>query len=101
MAIIITGYSKTDLDGKHSYSSIQKLQFTSGGKSFSLLNNVINNAVLQVEVKAPGSLYLYSNDGKLVWQKQFNTGLQNIDLAVPKGIYFLKGKDAVEKILVQ
>jgi len=54
-----------------------------------------------VEIKAPGSLYLYSNDGKLVWQKQFNAGLQNIDLVVPKGVYFLKGKDAVEKILVQ
>jgi hypothetical protein len=92
---------QTDLDSRYSYSSIQKLQIGFSNKSFSVLNNIINNTLLQVDVKTPALLYLYSNDGKLVWQKQFDAGLQNIELSVPRGVYFLKGKDAVEKILVQ
>ena len=93
---------QTDLDGKYIYSSVRQLQVALSNKGFSVLNTLVSNGVLEVEVKASSTLYLYNNDGKLIWQKQFNAGLQIIDCsAVPKGMYFLKGKDAVEKIVVR
>jgi hypothetical protein len=93
---------QTDIDGKYSYSSVQNMKVTLSSKSFSVINTVVSNGVLQVEVKASSTLYLYNNDGKLIWQKRYNTGSQNIDLGnMPKGVYFLKGKDAAEKIIVR
>lgn len=93
---------QTDLDGKFSYSSIENMQIALTSKSFSVVNTLVSNGKLQVQVKTPVVLNLYGNNGGLIWQKEFNAGLQTIDLGtVSKGVYFLKGKDAVEKILVQ
>jgi hypothetical protein len=90
-----------DPDGKPSYSTVQKLKMAAGNKSFTVINTIVSNGVLQVLVNTPTLLYLFSNDGKLVWQKQCSAGLQTIDLGnTSKGIYFLRGNNAVEKILV-
>jgi len=93
---------QTDMDSRYSYSTIQKMQIASNNKSFSVINTAVSNGILQVAVKIPVVLYLYNNDGKLIWQKEFNTGMQHIDLGtVSTGVYILKGKDTVEKIVVR
>jgi hypothetical protein len=64
--------------------------------------NPVGNGVLQVEINNATPMSLYSPDGRLLWEKQMNTGLQSIDISrYGKGIFLLKTKETTEKILVQ
>ncbi len=93
---------QNDLDGNHSYSAVKKIQIGFSDKIFSVVNTIVDNGVLQVRIKMQALLELYTTDGRLVWQNQFSEGLQIINLStVPAGIYLLRGKDTVEKILIR
>jgi hypothetical protein len=93
---------QTDLDGNYKYSSIENMKLSLTVKSFSVLNTLVTTGKLQVNVKSSTLLSLFGNDGKLMWQKECKAGIHSIDLgSISKGIYFLKGKDATEKILVR
>jgi hypothetical protein len=93
---------QTDIDGKSSYSEVRNVSFSTGASSFKVMTNPVRNSVLQVEVNSAVPMSLYSPDGRLLWEKQMNTGLQSIDISrYGKGIFLLKTKEATEKILVQ
>jgi hypothetical protein len=93
---------QTDMDGNYKYSSVENMKLALSVKSFSVINTLVTNGELQVNVKTSVLLSLYSNDGKMMWQKQFTPGIHSIDLGtISKGVYILKGMDADEKVLVR
>lgn len=93
---------QNDLDGRKSYSEIRIVKFSGHDETFTVLVNPVSNGMIQVQVNSTLALYLYTTDGKLMGQKTFGAGLQNIDVSTyAKGIYFLKGNDATIKIVIQ
>ena len=93
---------QTDSDGKYSFSNIKAIKFISGQASFTVVSNPVINNVLKVQVNSKIYLSLYNAVGRLIWKKQFEPGLQNINTdALAKGIYILKTDDATERIVVQ
>ena len=71
---------QSDLDEKISYSEIRIVKFDSPASSFAVIENPVNNRVLKVRLNAAMELSFYSADGKLLWKKSFNTGVQDIEV---------------------
>ena len=93
---------ETDLNGSTSFSKIIQLTVEGDLTAFSIINNPVINGVLQVQSTKQQVLSLYNADGKLIWNRQFENGLQNIQLnATSKGIYFLKSAEKTVKLFVQ
>ncbi|HEY4148508.1 MAG TPA: T9SS type A sorting domain-containing protein [Chitinophagaceae bacterium] len=93
---------QTDMDGKSSLSDTRIVQLSAAPTGFTVLSNPVSNGVLQLQINNPVILSLYSSDGRLLWKKQLAAGFQSMDMSrYGKGIYWLKGNEAAEKILVQ
>ncbi len=93
---------QADIDGKFSYSEIKQLKFTSDAPVFTIITNPVSNGVLQIRINNATNLSFYSADGKLLWQKKYSAGIQNISTYIyPNGMYMVKGNNCVEKILIQ
>jgi hypothetical protein len=93
---------QTDLGGRTSYSELRTVNFSNDLPLFSIVQNPVNNGILKVQLNMEMTLSLFSTDGKLLWIKQFDTGLQNIDVSkYAKGIYLLKGNNVSKKLIIQ
>ena len=93
---------QTNYDGRKHYSELRIVKFTGDNAMFSILINPVTDGLLQVQVNSPISLALYNAEGKKLWQKNMNAGLQNIDVSrYSKGIYLLRGNDATLKFNLQ
>ncbi|MEO6490063.1 MAG: T9SS type A sorting domain-containing protein [Ferruginibacter sp.] len=93
---------QNDLDGRKSYSELRTVKFIGDNATFTVLVNPVSNGTLQIQVNSALALSLYTADGKLIWQKTFNAGLQNMDVSIyAKGIYLMKGNDVTIKIVIQ
>lgn len=79
-----------DNDGKSTFSSIQSLSFEMKA-NLSVYPNPVTSGALNVNIKKPGLLTIYSNNGQLVFSKKYTVpGKQLINLqALSKGIYRL------------
>jgi hypothetical protein len=92
---------QTDMDGRGSHSIIRTVKFSADNSSFYVLSNPVNSTI-KVQVNTAMALSLYTADGKLLLQKQYNTGLQNIDVSkYAKGIYLLTGNNTIFKLTIQ
>jgi hypothetical protein len=93
-----------DNDGKYSYSKIVSVTISAETKPFKLIANPVVNKTLQLEINFSSTqiITLISNDGKIVWRKEFIRGTHTVNLnSLSKGVYFLKSKNCFEKFLVQ
>jgi type IX secretion system substrate protein len=49
----------------------------------------------------PSRLSFYNSDGRMLWQKQFNAGTEQINVnGYSKGSYLLKAGDHTEKVII-
>ena len=93
---------QTDMDGKSSYTDVRMVKFEGNEPGFTVLANPVSSGVLRVHVNNTTSLSLYSSDGRLLWKKQLNAGVQSVDMSgCGKGVFLLKGDGAAEKVLVK
>lgn len=93
---------QVDIDNKTSISKVVSVSTTNTESSIKVLNNPVSNGSLQLQLSAPVSLSFYTANGKLLWIKQFSSGLQQMDVSsYLKGIYFLKSKEFTWKIMIQ
>lgn len=93
---------QADLDGRVSYSNVRMIRFSATAQRLVMKENPVVNGILKVQVNQPVDLFLYDVQGRLIWQQQQASGLVTISLERhPKGIYTLKSKDDVRKIVVQ
>lgn len=90
-------------DGKTGYSAVRTISFDGKNKAFAVQNPVVTNNVLHVQVSVPTALSLYTQDGKMIWEKQQAAGLQAISVGnLAKGVYFLASPGGgAERVLVQ
>ena len=93
---------QTDIDGKSNYTEVRTVKFGASEPGFTVLANPVSNGMLRVHVNNTTVLSLYSSDGRLLWKKQLNAGVQSVDMSgCGKGIFLLKGDGAAEKVLVK
>lgn len=92
---------QTDIDGKTNYSDVKVVKFTGTEAGFTVLVNPVGNGVLRVQINYTRSLVLYSPDGRLIWKKQFEPGLQSINMSsYGTGVFLLEGGGTAEKVVV-
>ena len=91
-----------DYDGKSSFSSVQTLQFEHAN-ALSIYPNPVVNGNVNLRIKKPGVLGIYTNNGQLVVQKKLGTaGVHNINLQnLAKGIYRLIFEKETVSIVLQ
>jgi hypothetical protein len=70
-----------DSDGKYTYSDIRSANFSIEEAPFIVLGNLITNGNVAIQVNVPTGISLFSMDGKLLFKKRLNVGLQNIDVS--------------------
>lgn len=94
---------QTDIDGKSSLSDIRTVQFTNAGDAvFTVMDNPVPNGQLKIRLNIPATLSLYNTNGKLLWKRQFNKGIQYIDISgYSPGVYLLKYNELTEKVLIR
>ena len=93
---------QTDLDGKISYSEVRMINLSGEEAAFTMAGNKINNGVLQLQVHQTTTISMYEVNGKLLWIKQFTSGLKSIDVSsYAKGVYLLNAEGKAKKILLQ
>lgn len=92
---------QTDRDGKNSYSQIRAVSLNESTAANVMYNYISGNRI-QMQLEEPTLVRLYSQDGRLLLQKQLAEGLQAVDVSgFAKGIYLLKAGDRTEKISIQ
>ncbi len=93
---------QTDLDEKKSYSDIRTINAATAISSFTIRNNPVTDGSLTVVLNKPVTLSLYNNEGRLLWQKNVNAGVETINTAqYAKGIYLLKAGGDSKTVLIQ
>ncbi len=93
---------QNDVDGRRSFSDIRTVWLSAGNTSFNVLANPVTSNSLQVTVNGQMTLSLYTGEGKLIWNKNADPGIQNFDVtALAKGLYYLKGNNVTIKLLIQ
>lgn len=91
-----------DSDGKYTYSDIRSANFSIEEAPFIVLGNLISNGNVAIQVNVPTGISLFSVDGKLLFKKRLNVGLQNIDVSsFAKATYLLKAEGTFQKIVIQ
>lgn len=109
----VAGYNyyrivEAGINGRLSYSVVQKIFFESPLLQVEVLGNPVTNGVLQITVSlakstdVPPILKLYTNDGKLLRKVQSAAGINNIRVSnYSKGSYLLQANDTMIKFLIQ
>jgi hypothetical protein len=91
-----------DVDGKTGYSIIKTISYLQKQKMFAVINNLSATNNISVEVNRETNIALYNSDGRILWVKKFNKGIQNISSdQIAKGIYWLVADGCSQKVLVQ
>ncbi len=95
---------QSDYDGKTGYSEVRRVEISTVARPFKVISNPINNSTLKIQVMGLTNqgISMVSRDGKLVWRKQFSSGIHSIEVdKLPAGIYLLRSQGWVEKVLVR
>jgi hypothetical protein len=91
-----------DIDAKYNYSDIKTANFAIENAPVIVNGNLITNGNLAIQVNKATGIALYGMDGKLLFKKTLNVGLQNIDVSnLAKATYLLKADGTFQKIIVQ
>ncbi|HMI80143.1 MAG TPA: T9SS type A sorting domain-containing protein [Ferruginibacter sp.] len=94
---------QTDINGRTSFSDIVKNNVNAlQQKDMILVANPVVNGVLKIQLSKNEVISLLSFDGKLVYRKSLQKGLNNINVAgLPKGNYIVQTGTQAQKIVIQ
>jgi hypothetical protein len=95
---------QNDQDGRKGYSQIRAVVISATANSFELLSNPVNNKIMRLQVNAASgqTLQLLESDGRLIWTRQFTSGMHAVNLErVAAGVYILKSGSYSQKVIVQ
>ena len=95
---------QNDNDGRYNYSKIVSVNISEETNPFKLVANPVVDQTLQLQINSSSGqiITLISNDGKILWSKEFSRGFHSLNVhTLSKGVYFLKGENYSEKFLVQ
>jgi len=65
-----------------------------------VLNNPAENGNILIRMNAADLISLYSSDGKLLIRKEFAQGIIRLN-GHARGLYFIRGRQMTEKVLVK
>lgn len=92
---------QTDYDNSKSNSAVEAVNTMMKREHAILIGNPVMDKVLKVQLDERSQLALYSMEGKEIWQKQFDKGVQTMDVNdLQKGIYFLKTQNQTLRLLI-
>lgn len=90
-----------DIDDASVYSMIRMVKLSPQQRSFSILNNPVNNGTVSLQMNRETSVSLFSQQGQLLFSRKFGVGNFKIDMTqYSSGIYLLRTDDQVERILI-
>jgi hypothetical protein len=93
---------QADKDGKISFSVIKQIFYTKKEADFILLTNPVINGNIQVQLKVNTTIILWTADGKQVYRKALEKGMNYINVSnLTKGNYILQAGNEAKKILIQ
>lgn len=91
-----------DLDGKATYSNVQRVYFTADASEMRVLNNPVKNGLLQLQTSKPGLVNLFNQQGQLIYAQKIAAGLQEINVSTyASGIYYLSWGTETIKVLIE
>lgn len=91
-----------DLDGKQSYSAVQKVAMPASATGIKILGNPVSNGQLQIYADMVGSVELLSVDGRAAFKGVMQQGITNINVAgFAKGTYILRANGQTRQVIVQ
>ncbi|NTS40693.1 LamG domain-containing protein [Flavisolibacter sp. BT320] len=91
-----------DNDGKSSYSTVNVVNFEETTKAFTVQQTTVTNGQVQVVVHTKMILSLFSQDGKMLWTRDLPAGSHVIPITnAAKGMHYLSGNGATERIMIQ
>lgn len=91
-----------DVMGAWSYSRILIIDNNMTATSRFLLTNPVQNAVLSMQVQAPGICYVYNLNGQVVMMQTLPSGFQQLNVsALAKGTYVIKIGRQTAKVIIE
>jgi len=93
---------QNDVGGAASFSDVKLLKYRTDQSIFSVQQPVFGSRLLHINLGSNQTLMIYSGDGKLIHQKNYNAGLHSIDMdKYSSGIYLLSNGQQTERFLLQ
>lgn len=93
---------QTDLDNSSNYSPVRTLMFDEKQQPFIVLGNPVSNGFLVLQIFMPCNMAMYSTDGRLLWKRFMNSGIEHIDVSrYSGGTYFLNVNNVTRKIILR
>ena len=89
---------QVDKNYRYSYSEVKMVLFAKAEVPLIIIGNPVTNGLLTVQVNTSTTFAIYTIDGKLVWLKKVNAGIQHIDVnRYARGTYLLKTDSVTQK----
>ncbi len=104
---VLKGYNyyriqQNDVGGVKSFSDVKLLKYRSDQSIFSIQQPAVGSRRLEINLVSNQTLMIFSGDGKLMHQKNYNAGTHSIYMEnYTTGIYLLSNGQQTEKFLVQ
>ena len=90
-----------DVDGRSSYSNVQRVRIASTATSFRILGNPVQNHTIRVQTNQSGTAVLYNAAGQRMAQQLLLPGTSTISVqALPKGYYMLSFQGQTETVYI-
>jgi len=104
---VLKGYNyyrlqQNDLSGVKNFSDVKLLKYRTDQSIFSIQQPAVGSRRLEINLVTNQTLMIFSGDGKLMHQKNYNAGTHSIYMEnYTTGIYLLSNGQQTEKFLVQ
>jgi len=104
---VLKGYNyyrlqQNDLSGVKNFSDVKLLKYRTDQSIFSIQQPAVGSRRLEINLVTNQTLMIFSGDGKLMHQKNYNAGTHSIYMEnYTPGIYLLSNGQQTEKFLVQ
>lgn len=90
-----------DVEGQSSFSTVVTVS-AAQNMLFEVLTNPVTNGNLRLRIYEPGTLKLYHNSGRLVWQQKTEQGVQTIPVAnLGKGLFMVQMNGRAQQVIIQ
>jgi hypothetical protein len=92
---------QVDIDGRHSYSEVRRINLQSENR-FSIMKNPVSNGKLEIQINIDAKLEIYSLAGQVVKRQNIKAGSQAIDVTnLSRGTYIIRVGDESKKFAIQ
>jgi len=93
---------QNDIDGAKSYTDVKLLKYSTSQSAFSMQQPAMGSRRLEINLANNQSITIYSGDGKLMHQKNYQPGTHSLYLEnYSKGVYLLSNGQQTEKFILQ